>query len=101
MMVIRGYWSPAVLNGVGVGSSSGVGDNGKPNERGLNSLEILSYLAAAHKICGAHPTATPPLRQPANGSYAEALASLVLDHGYGENILNVHLTNPVTDQSPR
>ena len=24
-MLIRGYWSPAVLNGVGVGSSSGVG----------------------------------------------------------------------------
>jgi hypothetical protein len=28
-----GYWSPEILNGVGVGSSQGVGSNGKPNER--------------------------------------------------------------------
>ena len=27
----------------------------------------------------------------------DALASLVLDHGYGSNILNVHLTNPGYD----
>jgi hypothetical protein len=37
-----GYWSPQILNAVGVGGSKGVGDHGKPNERGLNSLEMLS-----------------------------------------------------------
>ena len=91
-----GYWSPDILNGIGVGSSNGVGNNGKPNERGLNSLEILSYMSVAHKICHAHPAASPPLRQPATGSYGDALA-LLLDHGYGENILNVHLSNPGYD----
>eukprot|EP00040_Diaphanoeca_grandis_P025094 m.138576 g.138576 ORF g.138576 m.138576 type:complete len:931 (+) comp30003_c0_seq3:3-2795(+) len=88
-----GYWSPTILNGVGVGSSNGVGDNGKPNERGLNSLELISYLSVAHKVCHAHPSASPPLRQPAKGSYGDIIAD-VLDQGYGENILNVHLTNP-------
>jgi hypothetical protein len=45
-----GYWSPAILNAVGMGGSNGVGDLGKPNERGLNSLEMISYLAVAHKV---------------------------------------------------
>jgi hypothetical protein len=62
--------------------------------RGLNS--ILRYLSVAHKVCHAHPGASPPLRQPSSGSYGEALASL-LEHGYGQNILNVHLTNPGYD----
>ncbi len=84
-----GYWSPSILNAVG--------NLGKPNERGLNSLEILSYLSVAHKVCNAHPNANPALAHPAHGTYGMALASLVLDHGYGENLLNVHLTNPGYD----
>eukprot|EP01049_Picozoa_sp_SAG25_P008797 SAG25_NODE_821_length_5214_cov_2.405670_3_plen_480_part_00 len=86
-----GYWSPEILNAVGEGASNGVGDHGKPNERGLNSLEILSYLSVAHKVCS-----EPGLRQPQTGSYADALAML-LRHNYGENILNTHLTNPGFD----
>ena len=93
-----GYWSPSILNGVGVGPSNGVGNHGKPNERGLNSLEILSYLSVAHKVCNAHPNAVPALAHPAHGTYGDALASLVLDpNNYGENLLNVHLTNPGYD----
>jgi hypothetical protein len=91
-----GYWSPDILNGVGVGSSNGVGDNGKPNERGLNSLEMLSYIAVALKVCSAHPDASPPLRHPAKMTYGGAMTHL-LDNGYGENLLNVHLTNPGYD----
>ena len=66
-----GYWSPPILNGVGVGSSNGVGNHGKPNERGLNSLEILSYLSVAHKVCNAHPQADPALANPSNGTYGD------------------------------
>jgi hypothetical protein len=54
-------------------------------------------VSVAHKICHAHPNASPPLRHPATGTYGDALAALVLEHGYGENILNVHLTNPGYD----
>lgn len=93
-----GYWSPPILNGVGVGPSNGVGNHGKPNERSLNSLEILSYLSVAHKVCNAHPKAVPALAHPVHGTYGDALASLVLEpHSYGENLLNVHLTNPGYD----
>lgn len=122
-----GYWSPKILNGLGVGASNGVGDNGKPNERvrllvlaagkshvhdmfasrqahdfnglrlqGLNSLEILSYLAVAHRVCNAHPAASPPLAHPAKQTYGAAMAGL-LEAGFADNILNVHLTNPGYD----
>ncbi len=87
-----GYWSPAILNAVG--------SLGKPNERGLNSLEILSYLSVAHKVCNAHPHANPALAHPLHGTYGMALASLVLDHDFGANLVNVHLTNPGAQRPP-
>ena len=54
-------------------------------------------MSVAHKVCHAHPAASPPLRHPSHGTYGDALATLVVDHGYGENLLNVHLTNPGYD----
>lgn len=71
-----GYWDPAQLNGV----------PGKPDERGENSLELLSYLAAAALLCDA--TATPP------GRYGNAFAEMVLKHGYDENTVSALATAP-------
>ena len=71
-----GYWDPAQLNGV----------PGKPNERGENSLELLSFLAAAAHVCDA--TATPP------GRFGKAFASMVTDHGYDQNTIGAIATAP-------
>lgn len=73
-----GYWAPDVLNGI----------PGKPNERGLNSLEILSYLGTSMHVC------TSDMPHPANTTFASALAWLVRQHGYGRNLVNVRLTAP-------
>jgi hypothetical protein len=43
---------------------------------------MLSYLSVAHKVCGGEAG----LRQPKDGSYAEAI-QMLLDNGYGENII--------------
>lgn len=66
-----GYWDPAELNGV----------PGKPNERGGNALEILSFMASAARVCN-------------DSRYGETFASLVRDDHYDENIVNALATSP-------
>jgi hypothetical protein len=68
-----GYWDPDQLNGI----------PGKPNERGENSLEVLSFMAAAARVC----------KDPSKG-YANMFATLVKEHGYGENVVLAMATSP-------
>jgi hypothetical protein len=101
-----GYWDPAELNGI----------PGKDGERGENSLEILSYLALAARVCDdkskslPKPSGRPPpspsspgsARPPAtataafNGtSFGEAFAFLVREpNNFDLNMVNALLTNP-------
>jgi hypothetical protein len=75
-----GYWDPATLNHV-------------PNpkgDRGLNSLEVLAYLASAARICGGNDA----LPAPKSTTFGEAFASLVREHGYGTNMVNALITSP-------
>jgi hypothetical protein len=105
-----GYWDPAELNGI----------PGKDGERGENSLEILSYLALAARICddktkslpkpsGRSPrgwpsppspssSASPPFVAPFNGTtFGEAFAFLVREpNNYDLNMVNALLTNPAS-----
>jgi hypothetical protein len=60
-----GVWSPEKLNG----------DPNWMNERGVNSVEILSYLTTAHWLTG-------------DAKYDEAIESLLKDHHYDQNILS-------------
>ena len=77
-----GYWDPGTLNKV-------------PNpkgDRGLNSLELLSYLASAARICDGNEALSSPkgkLR-----TFGEAFVHLVRDHGYGRNMVNALITSP-------
>jgi hypothetical protein len=68
-----GYWDPEQLNGI----------PGKPNERGENSLEALSFMAAAARVC---KDPTKP--------YGKMFAALVREHGYGENVVLAMATSP-------
>ncbi len=70
-----GYWDPEQLNAVG--------PSGKPNERGENSLEVLGYMAAAAKVCGAD-----------DPRYGQMFASLVEDYAYDENVVGAMATSP-------
>jgi hypothetical protein len=60
-----GVWSPEKLNG----------DPNWLNERGVNSVEILSYLTTAHWLTG-------------DSKYDQAIESLLKDHHYDVNILS-------------
>lgn len=60
-----GVWSPEKLNG----------DPNWLNERGVNSVEILSYLTTAHWLTG-------------DPKYDEAIESLLKEHHYDQNILS-------------
>lgn len=73
-----GYWDPAQLNGV----------PGKPGERGLNSLELLGYLAAAARVCPAGDGRTGRAR------FAKAFRGLVEEHRYDTNTVNALNTAP-------
>ena len=78
-----GYWDPATLNKV-------------PNpkgDRGLNSLEILSYLASAARICDGNEALSSPKGNKWK-TFGEAFVYLVRDHGYDRNMVNAFITSP-------
>jgi hypothetical protein len=66
-----GVWSPAKLNG----------DPNWLHERGVNSVEILSYLTTAHWLTG-------------DPKYDAAIETLLNDHHYAENILEPRPREP-------
>jgi hypothetical protein len=66
-----GVWAPEKLND----------DPNWINERGVNSVEILSYLTTAHWLTG-------------NPKYDEAIEHLLRDHHYDQNILRPRPTDP-------
>lgn len=66
-----GVWSPAKLNG----------DPNWFSERGINSMEILSFLRIAHHMTG----------QP---RYADLAAELLDKHGYRQNVRVTKLDSP-------
>ncbi len=66
-----GVWSPEKLND----------DPNWRTERGINSLEILSYLKLAHHVSG-------------DKKYLREYKKLLYDHGYLENIKQVKTMNP-------
>ena len=59
-------------------------------DRGLNSLEVLSYLASAARICDGNAA----LPAPKGTTFGAAFASLVREHGYGANMVNALITGP-------
>ena len=66
-----GRWDPATLN-----------DNPEwYDERGIGSLEILSYLSSAYRITK-------------NATYAAAFDDLVANHSYADNLLNAKIMQP-------
>lgn len=67
-------WNPTDLND----------DKEFYSERGLNSLEILSYLALAYSTTG-------------KSVYKEQFQKLALGYNYYENVLNQKIDNPVED----
>lgn len=69
-----GFWNPKEVNG----------DPAHYSERGLNSLEILSYLATAYSVT----------RRPL---YKDTFNKLVVQHGYVLNTMNVKIDNPEDD----
>lgn len=77
-----GYWDPATLNKV-------------PNpkgDRGLNSLEILSYLATAARICDGNDSLSSPKQK--WKTFGDAFVSLVREHYYDANMVNALITSP-------
>ena len=74
------YWDPAQLNGV----------PGKPNERGQNSLELLSILAVAAKVCDGGGGGGGG----GGGRFGAAFATMVREHGYDRNAVDALLTSP-------
>lgn len=69
-----GFWNPKEVNG----------DPAHYSERGLNSLEILSYLATAYSVTR-------------RGLYKDTFYKLVKQHGYVLNTMNVKIDNPDDD----
>ncbi len=67
-----GVWAPERLNQ----------DPEWLDERGLNSLEILSHLKVAHHICQ-------------DDKYEKAYRDLIHDHGYAINLINQKMLPPV------
>lgn len=66
-----GHWDPASLND----------DQFWYDERGVNAMQILSYLSSAYRLTGAQ-------------KFADAFNYLVDVHGYAENLVNAKVTQP-------
>jgi hypothetical protein len=69
-----GFWNPALVND----------DPEHYSERGLNSLQILSYLATAYSVTR-------------RALYRDTFNKLVVQHGYVLNAMNVKIDNPDDD----
>eukprot|EP01034_Spumella_vulgaris_P021613 gene21613-27652_t len=69
-----GFWNPSAIND----------DAEHYSERGLNSLEILGYLASAYSVTR-------------KVVYRDTFFTLVNDHGYVKNLMNVKIDNPGDD----